>query len=138
MSFLSKLFKAGATPPHKKKSLFTSTPDDLKSIILKRLAPHITTVEIARQFVLEELDAARHGDASAKQFVSECGLTEADYAGALSRPLETDQEKVAAAQSTFRTYTYMILDAKERTIVSLGVVDGIMEIWGMGKYSSSL
>ncbi len=45
----------------------------------------ITTIRAFRQFILEELDAAQHGNAEAKTFVRSTGIPASEYNGAMSR-----------------------------------------------------
>lgn len=45
----------------------------------------ITTIRAFRQFILEELDAAQHGNAEAKAFVRSTGIPASEYNGAMSR-----------------------------------------------------
>lgn len=45
----------------------------------------ITTIRAFRQFILEELDAAQHGNAEAKAFVRRTGIPASEYSGAMSR-----------------------------------------------------
>ena len=51
----------------------------LAEIINEKIGSH----NVALQFVLEELDAGRQGNATAQRFVRESGFNEHEYAGAL-------------------------------------------------------
>lgn len=52
------------------------------------VASKITKIDVYRQFILEELDAAQHGNAEAKAFVRSTGIPAEDYDGAMRNSWE--------------------------------------------------
>ena len=62
--------------------------NDLASKIEKGVSDRIATKEVAFQFVLEELDAARQGNNAAIQFVNNSGFSASEYEGAMQNSFE--------------------------------------------------
>ena len=62
--------------------------NNLASKIEKGVSDRIATKEVAFQFVLEELDAARQGNNAAIQFVNNSGFSASEYEGAMQNSFE--------------------------------------------------
>lgn len=93
---------------------------------------------LARQFVLEELDAARHGDELAVSFVTTCGIAPSEYIGAMKKTSwEGEESKLEHIQLLVRTFGFNIKDSSLRSRLGIAVLDEIMEIWKLGKYASN-
>lgn len=98
----------------------------------------ITSHALARQFILEELDAARQGNEAAVQFVIKSGFARSEYLNAMERTIWAGEEsELEHIQLFFRAYLMKISDTDLMVSLSLGVVDNIMLQWKMGKYQSS-
>jgi hypothetical protein len=93
--------------------------------------------DFAHQFVLEELDAARHGDEQSVRFVRESGIPESEYKGAMQRTSWGEDDLFNRIQMLFRSFTFRIADSDLRTELSLGVVDRIMALYSLGKYAKN-
>lgn len=68
-----------------------SDVDDESEIVInlaQGVNSRISSKKIALQFVLEELDAARHGDEEAIQFVKNSGFSASEYEGAMQESFE--------------------------------------------------
>lgn len=97
----------------------------------------IPTDEIALQFVLEELDAARQGNTVAQHFVHESGFTEDKYTGAMSRSCEA-VDGVNGPQQLLHAILVPHLqhDMDLMIAVRLQTLDHVMRNWYLGKYNT--
>ena len=136
--------EAGFNSPHKQYELKEDVEhiDEVikygMSIIFQRVNEKIKTREIALQFVLEELDAARQGDKTARKFARESGFSEDEYIGAMNNSIE----EVDGDYGPQQLLISLISEATrgDLTIMSkykTKVIDEIMQYWSLGKYSSS-
>jgi Leucine-rich repeat (LRR) protein len=97
----------------------------------------ITSKDLARQFVLEELDAARQGNDFAQNFVKSSGFKSFEYVGAINRTKwEGDESELEHIQLFLRGFLIKISDINLMVQLSTTVVDKIMKIWGLGKYDN--
>ena len=98
---------------------------------------HIYSKDIAKQFVLEELDAARIGGSRyAKNFIKESGFKSFEYTGAMNKTKwEGEVSELEYLQQYFRSFIILITDVKLREKFALCVVDKIMKMWNLGKYN---
>jgi len=95
----------------------------------------ITSKDLAKQFVLEELDAARQGNDYAKAFVKNSGFKSVEYVGAMNKTRwEGDESELEHLQLFLRAFSIKISDINLMIKVSTVVVDEIMKRWGLGKY----
>ena len=124
------------------KQSFINSKDDLMIIkilvegIYQNIEKKIYSKELAEKFVLEELDAASKGDSYAKAFVKNSGVDESKYKGSMLRYDENvDEDEVEELELLFRSFIFKIDNSINRTIISLKVVDKIMQRWEIGKYS---
>ena len=106
------------------------------SSIAQQVNDKIKTREIALQFVLEELDAARQGDETARKFVRESGFSEDEYIGAMGNSIEEVDGDYGPQQSLVSFISEITMG--DFTIMSkykVKVVEEIMLYWSLGKYS---
>ncbi|MDD3594862.1 hypothetical protein [Sulfuricurvum sp.] len=95
----------------------------------------IPTLRIAHQFVLEELDAARQGNATAQRFVKESGFKEHEYVDAMNNSFdEVDGEN--GPQQFLNTLLISQLQHNMDLMISLKlkIVDHLMRHWQLGRY----
>ena len=109
----------------------------------KRLADiineKITTKNLAIQFILEELDAARQGNVFAKNFVKNSGFEPNQYIGAMEKTKwEGDESALEHIQLFYRTFLIKIADIDLMVELSTVIVDNIMKIWKLGKYEETI
>ena len=98
----------------------------------------ITSKDLAKQFVLEELDAARQGNDYAKNFVKNSGFKSVEYVGAINRTRwEGDESELEHLQLFLRSFLMKISDIDLMVKLSISVVDEIMQRWELGKYNFS-
>jgi len=98
----------------------------------------ITSQDLARQFVLEELDAARQGNDFAQNFVKSSGFKSFEYIGAINKTRwEGDESELEHLQLFLRAFLIKISDIDLMVKLSTKVVDEIMQKWGLGKYDNN-
>lgn len=103
--------------------------------IAEILNEKITSYALAKQFVLEELDAARQGNDSARRFVFESGFNESEYINAMRKTRwQGEESELEHLQLFFRAYLMKISDIDLMVKLSLSVVDNMMRAWKLGKY----
>lgn len=97
--------------------------------ITKGVNKRIPSKQIAYQFVLQELDAARHGNEKAVQFVLDSGFNPIDYEGAMENSCEEVDGPNGPQQ--FLRESVMQLSKNEDAMVhiSTNVVNNIINIW---------
>lgn len=92
----------------------------------------IGSKEIAYQFILEELEGASMGNSLSKDFAKTSGINPIEYKGAMDNSMiEVDGPE---GPQQFLRYIGMQLSESLRVQVSLGVVDGVMKHFSLGKY----
>lgn len=95
----------------------------------------ITSKSLAKQFVLEELDAARQGNNDAINFVVQSGFSPSEYTGAMSKTRwEGDESELEHLQLYFRYFLMQIKDIELMVKLSTSTVDEVMKTWNLGKY----
>ena len=95
----------------------------------------IDSIKIARQFVLEELDAASQGNDDSQSFVSQCGIEPNDYKWALKNSF--DEEDGANGPQQFLSNLLISQLGHDRDFmanVRCHTVDHVMKNWNLGKY----
>ena len=98
----------------------------------------ISTKNLARQFVIEELDAARQGDLQAQNFAKGSGFDSSDYIGAMDKTSWVgDESELEHIQLFVRNFVYRIQDKELMAKLLITIVDEIMKKWKLGKYESS-
>lgn len=99
----------------------------------------ITSKSLAKQFVLEELDAARQGNDYAVNFVRQSGFGADEYIGAMSKTKWAGNEsELEHLQLYFRYFLMQIKDTELMVKLSTSTVEEIMKIWNIGKYNIDL
>ncbi len=104
--------------------------------IVDLLNEKITSQDLAKQFVLEELDAARNGNEYAKFFSKNSGFKSYEYVGAINRTKwEGDESELEHIQLFVREAFFLpIRDIDLMVKLSTAVVDKVMQKWELGKY----
>lgn len=97
----------------------------------------IGSIRVAKQFVLEELDAARQGNLKAQRFVKESGYDEDEYKGALRNSFE-EVDGANGPQQMLNMLLVPQLQHNMDLMVDLRtkIIDRVMEHWGLGKYQN--
>ncbi len=104
--------------------------------ISKGVHARIGSDSVAKQFILEELQAASSGDDVAKEFVKQSGISANEYAGAMSNSFE--EVDGANGPQQFLLRSCMSLGDMDLTVATrLQVVDHVMKSWKLGKYRST-
>ena len=93
--------------------------------------------EVALQFVLEELDAARQGNVQSKKFAAESGFDVSEYHGALAKTSWVGEVSDLEEMQQFKAaFAYHLKDDIDLMVgLSLSVVDWTMKDWFFGKYA---
>lgn len=110
--------------------------DKTAELITEHINNIIPSEDIAMQFILEELDAASNGNEMAKQFVAFSGFDEDDYKDAMKNSFE-DVDGASGPQQELTRICFNLYQNQDLMItLRLRVVDNIMKIWELGKYSA--
>ncbi|CAA6812097.1 MAG: Unknown protein [uncultured Sulfurovum sp.] len=105
-----------------------------QEIMIQHLNEIIVSKELAKKFVLQELDIASKGDASLQYFVNKSGFHVSEYLGALGK-FQEDKEKIEMIQFVFLNFLNKISDDQRMHQTAMNILNGIMEHWKIGKYS---
>lgn len=101
----------------------------------------ISSQYIAKQFVYEELDAARQGNDEAKHFVAKSGVKEALYIGAMSRSLP-EVDGADSPQQIFVHHSLMpMMNKNNKDLIAkirILTVQKIMNKYRIGKYEKKI
>ncbi len=114
--------------------------DEYASNFFYEIDKLITSDFVARQFVYEELDAARHGNDDAKNFVAKSGVKEEFYLDAMGKSIpeidgaSSPQQILNKRQWSIMTENNRDLTAKVRRLT----VQKIMSKYGIGKYKNKI
>jgi len=100
----------------------------------KQINQKINSKKIALQFVLEELDAARQGNAAAINFVNNSGFEPNDYIGAMNNSFE-EVDGQNGPQQTLLSQIMTVDSMDSRVKLRVAIVDKIMQEWKLGKYN---
>jgi hypothetical protein len=104
-------------------------------VITNMVNQKINSKQIALQFVLEELDAARQGNEFANTFCKNSGFNSNEYIGALNKTRwDGDQSELEHIQLFLRSFLFQIKDIDLMVKLSTIIVDNIMNTWKLGKY----
>jgi len=99
----------------------------------------ITSKDLAVQFILEELDAARQGNSFAKTFALNSGFEPSQYIGAMEKTKwEGDVSELEHIQLFYRIFLVKISDTNLMVELSTVIVDNIMKMWKLGKYEETI
>lgn len=131
-----KILDDGSKSQTNQENLFQNTKQKVIETISKLVNDKLTNENIAKKFVLEELDAASRGDSYAQNFVDTSGIPVSEYQGAMHiDDPSVDESYLESIQLYFRSMSYQLVnDKKLLTEVNIGVVDNIMRYWKFGKY----
>ena len=114
----------------------SSSPPWLSSIA-QQVNAKIKNREVALQFVLHELDAAKNGDETALRFVRESGFSEEEYIGALHNSIGGGNGYYGPQHLLDSLIDEITVDYTITSKYIVKVVEEIMFYWSLGKYSSS-
>ena len=95
---------------------------------------YIHSDEVALQFILEELDAARQGNDVAVNFVNNSGFEKNDYIGAMKNSIK-EVDGPEGPQQLLLGLIMTVDDMDERVKFRISIVDKIMQERKLGKYS---
>lgn len=93
-------------------------------------------IDLARRFMLEELDAARQGNQTTIRFVQESGFLQEEYEGTIATSSWAEDTELNQVQMLFRSFTLRLSDDDLRVELSLFVLDQLMRVYQLGKYVS--
>ena len=98
----------------------------------------INSRDLAKQFVLEELDAARQGGIEdATNFAKESGFSPSEYIGAMQKTqLTCNERELEYIQMLMRSFTYSLSDKILMCRLNIAIVDEVMDNWYLGKYDT--
>lgn len=86
----------------------------------------IPTIEVYRQFLLEELDAAQHGNAEAQAFAHSAGIPHSEYNGAMQRSIPEVDGPDGPQQALLRLCQQLGGDSEEVAHFRIAVVRELM------------
>jgi hypothetical protein len=96
----------------------------------------IPSLEVARQFILEELDAASAGNHIAQQFVLDSGFEDHEYKGALHNSFdEVDGENGPQQFLNVLLLSQIKNDMDLMISLRVKIVDHLMRHWELGRYA---
>jgi tetratricopeptide (TPR) repeat protein len=117
------------------KQVRTDGIEHASSRIAKLINKKIHSYEVALQFILEELDAARDGNDMAVEFALNSGLSPYEYIGALEKTIwEGEESELEHVQLYLRHFGAKIRDIDLRVELGINIIDKIMQKWEIGKY----
>lgn len=102
---------------------------------------HITSSFVAKQFVYEELDAARHGNDDAVHFVNKSGVKEELYTNAMQRSLPEVDGASGPQQTLLFKCIMPIMNEDNRDLITkvrILTVEKIMSEYRLGKYENKI
>lgn len=138
MGLFGKIFNViGQKKTMFEKNIIQNGPKYAGMMVAKLINEKITSKSLAKQFILEELDAARHGNHHAVNFVKQSGFDPNEYKDSMSRiNWEGDKSQLENLQLFFRDYLMQIKNKEQMLQLSTFIVDEIMKIWKLGKYET--
>lgn len=117
------------------KSVIQDGPEYAGMRVAQIINEKITSRDLAKQFVLEELDAARQGNDHAIKFVNQSGFNPNEYIGAMSKTHWVgDESELEHLQLYFRYFLMQIKDIDLMVKLSTSTVNEIMKTYNLGKY----
>ena len=98
----------------------------------------IPSKRFAIAYALEELDAASHAEGTVLDYVHKSGFTKEIYQEYSNHPnYEETFKTVNDIQEFINSYLMYVKNAAMRTKVSISILDFIMHLWQIGKYSQN-
>jgi Leucine-rich repeat (LRR) protein len=113
----------------------TRTDDAVKNIT-QGVNSRIGSKNIALQFVLEELDAARQGNEAAIQFVKNSGFSPSEYEGAMQKSFEEVDGPDGPQQFLRSSVMQYSSDMDFMINLRLQIVENIINDWGLKTQSN--
>lgn len=105
----------------------------MAEIINEKIGSH----DVALQFVLEELDAARQGNSQALHFVQSSGFEPHEYIQAMNNSFEeVDGAKGPQMFLNNLMMSQLMHNRDLMTSFRIAVTDKIMQMWSLGKYQN--
>lgn len=128
---------------NKTQSAIEQIKKDGIEVASKRFAEIINTETIhssnvAEQFIFEELDAARQGNEKAKEFARSSGIPTESYMHAMNNSWEEVDGPNGPQQKLLSFLMIFSEDMDFAVNLRLAIVEEIMKIWKLGKYSDRL
>lgn len=108
-----------------------NSDDEYKIVIevTKGVNDRINSTQVARQFVLEELDAARQGNEKAVQFVKNSGFNTSEYEGAMLNSFEDVDGTNGPQQFLINSLMPYASDMDLMVNLRLQVVENVIDEW---------
>lgn len=110
--------------------------DKTTELLAEYLNEKIQNEDVAIQFVLEEIEAASHGNEIARQFASNSGYEKDDFKGAMHNSFEEVDGKDGPQQEILNLCMMLYPNQQLMTELRIKTVDNIMKIWKLGKYAA--
>ena len=107
---------------------------EIKKVIQTINTETIRSKDIALKFMLQELDILRKGDIVSQRFVERSGFHLAEYLGTAQK-FEEDRAEIKQVQDILLNFLDQISDEKIMLQSAKTILNGVMEYWGIGKYS---
>jgi len=101
------------------------------------LNKEIISKEVAKQFILEELDAASQGNDYARNFVRNSGFNNFEFEGTMYNTEWGTDNNIEHLQLLLRSFLMKINDIDLMVKLSISVIDNIMKEWKLGKYEKN-
>lgn len=111
--------------------------DHAVSRMAEFLNEKIPSYLVAKQFVLEELDAASKGNNTAQHFVANSGIQPNEYIGTMNNSFE-EVDGVNGPQMFLNNLmmSQLMHNRDLMTSFRIAITDKIMQIWSLGKYQN--
>ncbi len=117
-----------------------------KELINKKISPYVCRIashlgddkQLAKDFVLEEIDAAFVGNRDSKNFVINSGFEKDEYSGAMSRGIKAVEDGPQEEMNQIRIELATKYGIPYASKVLLSVVDRIMQLYALGRYRNVL
>lgn len=106
-------------------------------LMIQKINATIVSQELARKFVLQELDVAQQGDRLSQNFAKQSGFHPAQYLGTLEK-FEEDREEIEKIQALFLNFLSKIANEKLMFQIAMEILDGVMKYWEIGKYDKEV
>ena len=137
LNFFSSIFQDfGRTKKQKlfEERLYNEGLQKEQTKIIHLINQSIPSKEIARKFMLQELDILRQGDTTSQSFTETSGFHRAEYLGA-SKKFEDDKKSIEMAQNILIDFLEQISNEKRMLQSAQTILNGVMQHWEIGKYS---
>lgn len=109
--------------------------DKTSELLAEYVNQKIPSEDVAIQFILEEIEAASHGNELARIFAENSGFDEDDYIGAMNNSFEEVDGEDGPQQEILNLCMMLHPDQDLMADLRIKTVDNIMKYWKLGKYS---